>query len=267
MEIAFWSNVRHLSGVTAGVVAISVLWTALYTEDIAITANHVSNSGVMECMRGGTERWEKLARREYCYTYGEPEYFRILYNKGEKPEIKLNSGMSYIPMHGGQGAQMFSGGGLSSVRRQAGKNKCLIVDTACGCGSNSMEILREAEVSVVTLPPEKHLVDAFFQSDTFLTDKSFFILGNYKKEASYSPAILARKFRIAKERIGVIPYDPEFEQAMRAGDTVAYLAGNMNCGKRDKAYHFMSNTKNTAVALRKYALERRYGVFGGCEEV
>lgn len=267
MDLAFWSNVRHQSGVTAGVAVISVLWTELYTGEIAVTSNHISSKGVLERLRGGTERREKMARKEYCYNFGEPEYFRRLFETGEKYEVKLNDGMRYIPMQGNEEVQMFCGGGLQGVKKRLNEENFLIVDTACGYGSSSLRILQESDLVVVILPPEKEMIDAFFQSDTLFRRNSFFILGNYRTALSCWPSYLTKKYKIPKERIGVIPYDFGFEQAMREGTTVAYITANMNCSRRNEAYHFMNYATKTAISLREYAVGRRKILCGDCAGV
>ncbi|MCH5273725.1 MAG: hypothetical protein J1E35_08625 [Lachnospiraceae bacterium] len=267
MDIAFWSSVRHQSGVTSGVAAISLLWAELFKDRITVTSNHICNGGLLERLRGGTEHREKFAKREYCYNFGEPEYFRMLYEKEKGCMVQLNGGMRYISMTGNEEVQMFSGSGLKGVKKQLGIGEYLMIDAACGYGNSSQKILQEAELTVIALPPEKNIVDAFFHSDTFLRQKSFFILGNYRSEASCYPSYLCHKYKIPKERVGMIPYDSAFEQAMEEGSTAAYIGGNINCSRRNGAYHFIHYTKKTAINLRNYVMERRNHVCGDCEKV
>ncbi len=267
MDIAFWSGVRHRSGVTSGVAAISVLWAELFEGEITITSNHICNGSILERLRGGTERQEKFARRDYCYNFGEPEYFRVLCERGNGLAVQLNGGMRYIPMTGEEEVRMFSGSGLKGVKKKMGMAGFLLIDTACGYGSSSQSILQEAGLTVIALPPEKEAVDAFFRSDTPFRQDSFFILGNYRATVSCRPSYLCHRYKVPKERIGIIPYDSEFEQAMREGNTAAYIGGNINCSRRSRAYHFIRCVKKTAIDLRKYAEERRNHVCGDCEEV
>lgn len=267
MDIAFWSSVRHQSGVTSDVAAISVLWAELFKDKIIVTSNHICNGGLLERLRGGTEQRERFAKREYCYHFGEPEYFRMLYEKGKERTVQLNSGMRYIPMTGNEEAQMFSGSGLKEVKKQLGVGEYLMIDAACGYGNSSQKILQEAEFTVIALPSEKKAVDEFFSSDTFLRRKSFFILGNYRSAGSCCPSYLCYKYKIPKERVGVIPYDAAFELAMWEGSAAVYVGGNINCSRRNRAYHFINYTKKTAINLRNYVMERRNQVCGDCAEV
>ena len=60
MNIAFWSNVRHQSGVTSCVALLSVLWSELFSEEVAVTSNHICNYGLMSRLYGETVYEEKV---------------------------------------------------------------------------------------------------------------------------------------------------------------------------------------------------------------
>ena len=256
MYIAFWSNVRHQSGVTSSVALISVLWVELFMEEIAITANHICNYSLFKRLDGGIEYEERVARKAYSYVFGEPEYFRMLYS-GKIPSVLcLNDNLLFVPMEGAE-AELFNCEGLRVSSGGIAERKVVMVDTACGCCLGSQRILEDAELAVVLFPPEKEYVDAFFQSGTRLAEHSFFILGNYRTSASYSPSYLTKEYRIPKERIGVIPYNFGFEQAMREGSTIAYITRNMNCSRRSSAYPFIRDAIKTVERLRTYAMNRR----------
>ncbi len=266
MIIAFWSNVRHQSGVTSSVALMSVLWAQLYVEGVAVTSNHIGSGGLVKrlCERNVQEK--TVTRKTYEYVFGEPEYFRMLYSGELKTTLWLNDSLRFVPMIGNAG-ELFSIEGLNGLNKEVGKGECLMIDTACGCGLCSQKILEDAEVTVVLFPPEKERVDAFFQSDTTLKENSFFIFGNYRSGASCRPSYLTRRYDIPKERIGVIPYNFGFEQAMQDGNTISYISGNMNCSTRNTSYRFIRDAKKTVNSLRKYALNRREHTCEDCERV
>lgn len=257
MNLAFWSSFRHRSGVTTSVAVISVLWKELYKDEIAVTSNHISSQGVLPCLKGGKEYRKRLTEKPYCYHYGEPEYFRWLYETGDRYEVKLCGGMEYVSMPGDEEEQMFCGCGLRGVEQRVKEMDYLMIDTASGCGSNSLSIIQESHLVIVVLPPQKDAIDDFFRSDSNLRQKGFFILGKYKTAASCWPSYLTKKYKIPKERIGVIPYDSGLGQAMWNGDTAAYILSNINCSPKSEAYSFMRYLTKTTQNLRKYAMERR----------
>lgn len=262
MNIAFWSNVRHQSGVTACVAAISILWAEIYAEGVVITSNHVCNASLIKRLHGGSEREERKQKRGYCYSIGEPEYFRILYSAKRETMLWLDDNLRYVPMEAEE-VELFRGGSLRKVEQQLGEREYLLIDTACGCGSSSQRVLEEAELTVVLLPTQKEEVDAFFQSGTPLQENSFFILGNYQSTPPCCPSYITKKYKIPKERIGLLPYNAEFEQAMRDGSTIAFFAANLKCTKKSKSYRFIQYAMKTAKNLREYAIRRREEL---CEE-
>ncbi len=266
MNIAFWSNVRHQSGVTSGVALMSVLWAELFVEEVTVTSNHICNYGLVKRLHGGIEYEERMAQKAYNYILGEPEYFRMLYGEKERTPLFLNDSLSYVPMEG-DGVELFAANGLRGVNNRKKRKDYLFIDTACGYGLCSQKILEEAELTVVMFPDSKESIDAFFQSASSLLKNSFFILGNVPKDASCRPSYLTRQYGIPEEQIGMIPYNSGFEQAMKDGTTIAYITGNMYCSKRNSAYHWIYSAKKTVNRLRKYVIGRRRGLCEGYEEV
>lgn len=266
MNIAFWSNVRHQSGVTASVALISILWVELFEEEIAVTSNHICNFGLAKRLYGGSGYEERTAQKAYRYVLGEPEYFRMLYSGKIRSTLWLNDNLRFIPMEGDK-SDLFGIEGLHGVNEKITEKEYLMIDTACGCGLGSQRILEEAELTVIIFPPKRECVDAFFQSETEFRENSFFILGNYRAEPSCRPSYLTRKYHIPKERIGIIPYNVGFEQAMREGSTIAYVTRNMNCSRRNSAYKFIQYATETVKNLREYAIGRRKILCGEYDEL
>lgn len=266
MNIAFWSNVRHQSGVTANVALISILWVELFVEEIAVTSNHVCNFGLEKRLYGGSGYEERTAQKAYRYVLGEPEYFRMLYGGKIRSSLWLNDNLRFIPMEGDK-SDLFGIEGLHGVSKMITANEYLLIDTACGNGLGSQKILEEAELAVVIFPPVKEYVDAFFQSETGFRENSFFIFGNYRTDTDFMPSYLTKKYHIPRKRIGVIPYNLGFEQAMREGSTIAYVTRNMNCSKRSSAHKFIRYATETVTKLREYAIGRRNVLCGECDEV
>ena len=262
MKIAFWSNIRHQSGVTAGVALMSVLWTELFEEEIAVTSNHICNNSLVRRLCGSGEQRDTRSGKVFSYELGEPEYFRLLYTGIYRLPHRINEGLRFVPMLGNE-VEPFRGAGLCEVDKQITGDKHVFIDTACGCGYGSRKILEEAEVRVVLLPSKRQYVDHFFQSGTELLERSFFILGNYSFSQSCPPSYLIRRYKIPKERIGVILHDNRYEQAMQEGTTISYIAGNLRGEKRARVDRFTRYAIATAEKLRAYTEQRRTD---GCVE-
>lgn len=266
MNIAFWSGVRHQSGVTSGVALISVLWTELFVDEIAITSNHICNKGLVRRLYGGCELEDKVPQRVYHYMLGEPEYFRMLYDGKMNKTLWLKESLRFVPMEGEKG-ELFVAEGLYGVNKRVTEQEYLMIDTACGYTLSSQKVLEEAEIKVILFPPERDYIDDFFCSKSSTWENCFFIVGNYRFEGTCRPAYLSRYYNVPRNRIGVIPYNLGFEQAMWEGNTISYITQNMHCSRRSKEYRFIYHAKETVENLRKYAIGRRRILCGECEEV
>lgn len=256
MNIAFWSNVRQQSGVTSSVALISVLWAELFKEEIVVTSNHIGTRALAKRLHGGCEYEERVVQKAYRYMVGEPEYFRMLYSGKVKTSLFLNESLRYVSMESDK-AELFYAEGLRGVNKRVAEQEYLMIDTACGYTLCSQKILEDAEVKVIIFPPDREYMDVFFQSESTLKKEVFFIVGNYRFEGTCRPAYLSKRYNIPRERIGIIPYNFGFEQAMLDGSTISYITQNMNCSRRNKEYSFMHYATETVTKLRNYVISRR----------
>ena len=266
MNIAFWSNVRHQSGVTSCVALVGVLWTELFVEEVVVTSNHICTKGLVKRLCGGCEYEERVAKKAYHYMLGEPEYFRMLYSGNMRQTLWLNDGLRFIPMEGETG-KLFDAEGLYGVNKRVAYKDFVLIDTACGYPLSSQKVLEDAEIKVIMFPPDRDYIDAFFQSNVGAWKDCFFIVGNYRSEVSCRPVNISKRYHIPLEHIGMIPYNFGFEQAMIDGSTIAYLAQNMHCSRRSKEYWFFQCAKETVKNLRKYVIKRREAGCGECGKV
>lgn len=266
MNIAFWSNVRHQSGVTSCVALVGVLWTELFKEDIVVTSNHICTKGLIKRLCGGSEKEVRTARKTYHYMLGEPEYFRMLYSGNMRQTMWLKDSLRYVPMVG-EARKLFATEGLCGVNKWVKEQEIVLIDTACGYPLCSQKILEDAEIKVILFPPDRESIDAFFRAETESRDDYFFIVGNYRSEVSCRPVNISKRYHVPLERIGMIPYNFSFEQAMLDGSTITYLAQNMRCSRRSKEYWFFRCATETVKNLRKYVIHRRNMQCGECEKV
>lgn len=264
MNIAFWSNVKQQSGVTSSVALVSVLWIELFAEKVAVTANHICNYGLEKRLYDGTRFEEATAKKAYSYCIGEPEYFRIIYSNDIKRQGLLSNKLCFFPMEKVEG-RLFETDVLFEMDSEVFDAEYVLIDTACGYGRCSQKILEKADIKVILLPPNRECIDSFFEIAMDICENSFFIIGRDLALPSCRPSYLTKKHKIPKERVGVIPYDRGYEQAMKDGSVISYVMRNMNCSKRNSAYRFIWCSTKTVKRLREYVMYRRKHVCGGCE--
>ena len=259
MTIAFWSSVRQ-SGVTATLASVCVIWTEIYGERLTVTANHLSNDGILSCFLGEIKR-ENRERREFCYCFGEPEYFRRLHMQQKDTERLLKQGIRYLPMDGREEPDYFTGSGLSSVQKQTNPEEFLMIDVAAGENQSSINLLNQVDILVCVLPKEIESTDHFLLSFSWNLNQCFFILPKKKKSKGYSKNKFCTKYHIPKKQVAEVWYHEEFALTVWKGQLVPHLRSGIRCVGENQwekpKEEWVKSLMETAVLLRKFADERR----------
>lgn len=255
MTIAFWSSVRH-SGVTVTLASVCVIWSELYGECMNVTANHLSNEGILSCLMGELKR-ERRERKEYCYRFGEPEYFRRLKMEQCHSRYLLNQKMCYFPMEGKEETDYFTGCGLEGVMKQVAPEELLLIDVAAGENKGAIQILNSADFQVHILPGEKEEIDHFFLSCEPDYAKSFFILPKGRNSTSgYSRKQFCKKYKIPMQQVSEIRHSDEFATAVWEGRLVPFLRAHMVCSevtkKMKRGEEWIRSLTETAVLLHRF---------------
>ena len=100
----------------------------------------------------------------------------------------------------------------------------------CGTGLNARKrhVLFHADLIVVNLRQEHECIRHFFEENSYMarlcmTKEILFLLGGYECEAGIEPAYLERVYRVAPERIYMIPYNNEYQLALALGKNRPFL--------------------------------------------
>ena len=89
----------------------------------------------------------------------------------------------------------------------------------CGSERNdwTKEQMKQADLIVVNFSQTSQGLDHFFSEHADVSEKVVYLIGSYQKDAVYNKKNIHRIYRIAPEKLGVVPYNPEFEMACREG--------------------------------------------------
>lgn len=124
--------------------------------------------------------------------------------------------------------------------------RAVIID-AGGCSPELQEqLLREADLVVITLNQSLHLLEDFFEH-TYpnLKKECYFLIGNYNNNSRYSIKYIEKAFKI-KAHIGGICYNREFADAFSEGKTLEFIIRNVENDKQDYNYNFIRQLKAAA---------------------
>lgn len=255
MEIAVWSK-QQRCGVTFSVAVLSILWSRYFSEQVVVTTNHLSNGGIFEKLTGVAEQEERYRKKEYCYHFGEPEYFRKLWEFERRLTEKAGDSLRMVSMAGERESTMFTEGSINEVRQWLRQEDVLFIDTASGCCQSSQKILNEVPFIVVILPANRHLIRDFFQTYSFYLGKCFILLGDYSTSSRCYPSYLQQKYGLQKNQVGVLPHDEGLQQAMKNGEVMPYLDSYFVLNRKAPSYHFVTKALKTLMLIREYYEER-----------
>ena len=132
------------------------------------------------------------------------------------------------------------------------------------CGSESddwtKEQMKQADLIVVNFSQASQGLDHFFSEHADVSDKVVYLIGSYQKEAVYNKKNIHRIYRIAPEKLGVVPYNPEFEMACREGKLDRYIRGRRLLLPTDMRENFFTELEHTVQMIlerSEYADKRK----------
>lgn len=129
--------------------------------------------------------------------------------------------------------------------------------TFIDCGNHmdgwTKQVIKEADLLVVNLKQTSASFDEFFLKNGSLAAKVLYLVGNYQKESVYNKQNLRRIYRIPKEHLAVIPFNPEFQQACEKGRLDKYMKGKKSLYGTEKRQYFMQELAATMQLLMRSA--------------
>nr|MBP3599224.1 hypothetical protein [Eubacterium sp.] len=273
MKIAFWSNSPGKAGVTGNLSCISILSALYQPSEMVLFENHSSISNL-----GSTF----LNPNSYDVLQEKNSYFvenglgRILsYCSGrdminEKMMIHrtclsvLDQRVFYLPT-GGMNRELLE----YRLNRYAGEVLSLLekhchtvcVDLSSVPFESSRRILQEVDLIVVNLCQNHQLLSHFFRNFSEIQKKAFYVIGNYDPESVITKSDIVGRYRLDRNRVGTIPYNRRFADALTKGKVVPFLLQHYNCDAKDINHEFMCASLETVSLLeqRKKEIERKGG--------
>ncbi|MCD7825999.1 MAG: hypothetical protein LUH14_08570 [Clostridiaceae bacterium] len=265
MKISFWSNVRHAAGVTANMACISVLISLGRMGRSVLLENHYSVNGIGDILLAS----EKIGRLrecgEYLNHYGIEYVLKRLYS-GEAGDKLLHqaviplffSSLNYLPQGRIVNKEVFNYE-FSLVQEELfllleSASDYVFIDTEPNQNLSSSLILSEADLIVVNLDQNPvHLKDFFSNYDS-IQEKAVYLIGRYRPEAFWNISRICKEYHIARNKIGVIPYNMEMEESMLQGHLLQFLNRNYYKAADQESDYLLRYGKKAAQMIRKNIL-------------
>ena len=130
-----------------------------------------------------------------------------------------------------------------------GERMVTITDCGAGMGIHARKQLEGADLIVVNFRQIPHTLDFLFTGYTGISKKIVYFISSYQKDSIYNKNYIYHYYRITPERLGVIPYNPEFQMACSSGRAAAYVRGKDSLDTTDRRAHFFEELERAVQVL------------------
>lgn len=129
------------------------------------------------------------------------------------------------------------------------------IDCVNGKSAIGEILLDSSDIIVVNLFQGMDCLDEILE-DSRIREKALFVVGRYDQNSRDSVQNIRRKYNIAKDSIGVIPYNIHFHDAVSEGKLVQFITRGIFSKKTDVDYDFIMEVYHTTnMILRKAGYE------------
>ncbi len=265
MVIAFWSNVKGKGGVTSNLACISVQ-AALEGRDSILFENHFNIHSMGDILEGAAKN--HYLKEEYSYQRRglEPliRQFQCGYAVGNIKESYsvsyLQKGISYLPQSQWMNQELFDYEFCQVIRPMLKELKkvagTIYIDTSPEDLLSTRSILEEADVIVVNLNQDPHVVDHYFKNYHSYMEKSIFLLSHYEEESRFNRKLIFKKYPVGKEKIAVIPYFAPFKEAVGEGRVIRFFEENKKGSRKKESTYFFEEVKEASDMIWEFAKGR-----------
>lgn len=259
MKIAFWSNGGNNMCVTSNMACITSmisLKNSGMTREILLE-NHFNSRKGLEAVLVQQERLDFLRETGgYYVKYGLEYILKRIFTGETHDEIVKNStinlllsNMFLLPSGMVFNKEVFNYD-FSLVHNELFKmleriGDYVFIDTESNQNLSTKQILYDADIVVVNLSQDPKNIYDFFENYTSLKEKAMYIIGRYQPEKRWTRKRICYEYNIPMNRIGVIPYNVEFNDALEHGKMQHFLNYNYTGRVRLENDYFMRQCRKS----------------------
>lgn len=254
MKVAFWSNARGKSCVTSNLACISVLsiLSSQNQEKTIIFENHKNIINLGSALF--SPHSEQVVKESYGYAV-DRGLSRILRSVEKREALSEENFYCFADDFLGKRLFYLPSGSIrnSDVLEYRLDRECIttmnyleqfgdlvLIDTSSAPLSSSRKILQQADMVVVNLSQNSQMLSHFFRNYSSIREKAFYLIGNYDGESELTRGAIMKQYQIQGNRIGIIPHNVRFSDAVSDGMLIPFLLKNYHCEKKNQNYGFIS---------------------------
>jgi hypothetical protein len=259
LTVAFWSNVGGKSCVTSNLACMSVLSTLASQREgkTILLENHQNIFNLGNVLFSQKSKQVMKERSRYQVECGLAQLLRLL-EQGVTPseecfyhitEDFLGKRLFYLSTEGVHNTDIFEykmeRECVRTMHYLENQGELVMIDTSSAPLPSSRKILQEADLVVVNLNQNRQRIDHFFRNYSEIRRKAFYLIGDYDEESEFSKAAIMDKYDVPGNRIGTIPHNIRFADAVSDGRLIPFLLRNYECVPENPNYRFMRAAKES----------------------
>lgn len=263
MKIAFWSPVHGQSGTTSNILATAMIAGMIEKTKIILTQTHFNFNNLEAPLVGSNSN--NASSCEFFRDVGIDALIRNFKSSELNPEIinnccisLSNTNVVLLPGTVKSNRESFEYEMdrvfLNLLRTVEKFTDLVFVDLNSGSNPLSLKIIADCDLTVVNLSQNMAFMDIYFSGDnSFLTNKVFYLLGNYDSRSRYNISNIRRRYRkyMKASNSGYIPYSTNFLDAQSDGRVISFFKENLFCGSEDENYDFILQTEKVCDKILK----------------
>ncbi len=236
MKIAFWSNSRGSSGVTSNLACIAMQLYLSESKRILVFENHQNVNNLGNVFSGQPSN--EIVKEQGVYQT-DCSIENILLHMRDDTNTMMSNGkfinekqLCYLPRSRNFNQEFLEfqlSQQLIPFLDYAEKTwDHICMDISPTEFLSSQAILREADLVVVSLAQNPRQWENFFRNYSSIQNKAFYILGYYNAKSIYSLNKFCTSYGIHPDRVGKIPYNINFSDAISRGMLIPFLQSKAN---------------------------------------
>lgn len=259
MKVAFWSNVHGQTGVTSNVIALALM-AAIEKKKVALLQSHFVLNNMSKPLVGTDINPEEFRDtgidaliRDYKSRALSEDVIRTdaitVPNLNRRCDLYIGTGRQNEADYERELLTVFE-----DIYDSVDKfHNLSFIDVRSGYREVSQSILSCADVVVVCLNQNTHVIDRYFAKPVDATNV-YYLFGNYDENSKFTLKNLQKKYPALRKRSAMIAHNAEFMDAQNDGQAVQFMLKNYNCAYGSANYEFVESLKT---CLDKFGLLRK----------
>lgn len=263
MKVAFWENIRPEIRSMDHLAAISIMLSIFYRKKVFLLDNG-QDSNSFERVFQGVQRfyYVKEDANYIVHRNGMDSILENLHNTVAIETLLQRSAVEliqdylyYVPQskvinHLAYEYQLNQE--LSTILKIYEKISDLtLIRARNGNNLSTKQVLDEADLVLVELTQDYHVLDEFFDNYSSICHKAIFVFSHYKRN-SISIYHIMNKYHLKKEQIVVLTEYHPLNAASVTGNLAAFIKENYNCRKESNHYRCMRELRRAAKMILQY---------------